>query len=185
MNSPNTTQIRIFNTILNRKNLREHKADIVFEYTEGRTTSTKEMSSEEIQAFIDFHNQTSNISQKRTSNPFRKTVDDYEQREEERQSNNMRRKIIAICRESFDMNKGEKGDMYRIYKCVEKLGYLKKGLNFYSYNELTTLVTQFEKIGKSTIEAKAKKNRKDWKVSVLDDDGNSIEYDVSQFIIDK
>lgn len=182
MNSPNNTQIRIFNSILNRKGLRDEKQDIVFEYTNGRTKSTKEMSTEEIQKFIDFHNQTSNISQKRNARPFKRTVDDYEQGEEERQCNIMRRKIIAICREAFDMNKNDKADMYRIYSCVEKLGYLKKGLNFYSYNELTTLVTQFERIGESTLKAKSKKNRQDWKVSVFDDDGNEIEFDVSEFM---
>lgn len=183
MSEPNNTQIRIFNSILNRKNLREHKADIVFEYTNGRTESTKEMSTEEIQKFIDFHNQTSNISQKRNARPFRKTVDDYEQGEEERQCNIMRRKIIAICREAFDMNtKADKADMYKIYKCVEKLGYLKKGLNSYTYNELTTLVTQFERIGESTLKAKTKKNQSNWKVSVFDDDGNEIEFDVTEFM---
>jgi len=72
--------------------------------------------------------------------------------------------------------------MYRIYKCVEKLGYLNKGLNSYTYKELTVLVTQFERIGESTLKAKAKKNRKDWKVSVFDDDGNEIEFDVTEFM---
>ncbi|WP_338813637.1 hypothetical protein V9L05_19895 [Bernardetia sp. Wsw4-3y2] len=179
MNSPNNTQIRIFNSILNRKNLRDNKKEIVFEYTEGRTESTKEMTSDEIQKFIDFHNQTSNISQKRNARPFRKTAFDYEQQE----GNNMRRMIIGICREAFDMNTDDgKADMKRIYSCVEKLGYLKKGLNSYTYKELTTLVTQFERIGESTLKAKARKNRKDWKVSVFDDDGNEIEFDVTEFM---
>jgi hypothetical protein len=183
MNEPNNTQIRIFNSILNRKGLREHKQDIVFEYTEGRTTSTKEMYEEEIQKFIDTHNQTSNISQKRNVRPFRKTVDDYEQGEEERQSNTMRRKIIGICREAFDMNtEADKADMKSIYACVEKLGYLKKNLNSYTYEELITLVTQFERIGKSVIAANSRKRRKDWKVSVFDDDGNEIEFDVAEFM---
>ncbi len=179
MNEPTNTQIRIFNSILSRKHLREHKQDIISEYTNSRTTKTKEMTSEEIQAFIDFHNQTSNWQQPLH---IKKKLDFYED-EGQRQSNTMRRKIIAICREAFDMNtEADKADMKRIYACVEKLGYLKKGLNSYSYEELITLVTQFERIGKSVIAANSRKRCKDWKVSVFDDDGNEIEFDVTEFM---
>lgn len=178
----NKHQIRRFYSILNRKHLRDNKEEIVEEYTDGRTTSVSEMKEEEIQAFIDFHSQKHPM--KHNSAAFKGSVyRDYESSEEGRESNQMRRKIIAICRDVFDMNtEDRKADMRRIYACVEKLGYLKKSMNSYTHEELRLLVSQFEKIGKSVTAANARKKRKNWKVSVFDDDGNEIEFDVSEFM---
>jgi hypothetical protein len=69
----------------------------------------------------------------------------------------MRRKIIAITR-SMGWQKNvvqpngsiiQKADMQRIDEFCKSKGYLHKKLNQYLYNQLPTLVSQFEAVQKS------------------------------------
>lgn len=62
----------------------------------------------------------------------------------------MRKKIIALFRK-MGYNIGNEADMKRIYSWVNKYGYLKKKLNEYTADELPMLVSQVERVYKSTL----------------------------------
>lgn len=62
----------------------------------------------------------------------------------------MRKKIIALFRK-MGYNIGNEADMKRIYSWVNKYGYLKKKLNKYTADELPMLVSQVERVYKSTL----------------------------------
>lgn len=67
-------------------------------------------------------------------------------------TNQMRRKIIALFRK-MGCEKGDKADMDRIYRWVQRHGYKKKPLNSYTAQELPKLVSQVERVYQSYIQA--------------------------------
>lgn len=70
-------------------------------------------------------------------------------------SDKMRKKVIGLLTQS-GMKKDDKPCMAQIYPYVKKYGYLKKGLNEYTKDELPKLVTQMERI----VQYRIKKNLK-------------------------
>lgn len=81
----------------------------------------------------------------------------------------MRRKVIALLMswkpEQFGiwdtLKMRHVPDMSKIYEWINQYGHLKpKWLNKYTYEELTTLVSQIEKITTSSSNGESKKNKK-------------------------
>ncbi len=69
-------------------------------------------------------------------------------------ADNMRKKIISMLREigyETHVEGKRKADMKAIYSLVNKVGYLKKGFNQYTAQELPKLVSQIEEIYKKEL----------------------------------
>lgn len=105
----------------------EQKQYLVEQYTEGRATSTKDMSTTECQALID--------------HLAKVAIDTNADR-----ANVMRRKAFAIAHElGWEDDQGEV-DREHFDAWLLKYGYLHKGINEYSHNELPKLLTQMEQL---------------------------------------
>lgn len=122
--------IKRFYGLLKETNRTQFKETIVAAYSASQSTSVKDLTDKELQNAVDF------LSQGSSNTP---TLQDESK-------NKMRRKIIAICADTFQMVENGRADMNKIYKFVLEKGYLKKPFNEYEYNELPTLVSQFEKM---------------------------------------
>ncbi len=110
--------------LLTQTGLTPQKADLVSGFTNGRSDSSKDLTNEEAKKMIAYLNSTADIHNEK--------------------SNKMRRKIISLAHEMhWHLSGTQKIDMPRLNAWCVKFGYLKKELNKYRYNELTTLVTQF------------------------------------------
>ncbi len=108
--------------------------DLVYQFTGGRETSSKEMLMEECQAMI---NHLSLLTKDKGVSP------------EAARADKMRKKIISICHEmNLKLDSG-KIDMHRVNYVCQESTYLKKKLDQYTLSELPKLVTQFEQILKS------------------------------------
>ena len=119
-------KIRVLHALLAKNDLIEDKKSIISQHTNERVDSASKMTDSELSSLIEFFS-ISKPSQKESAN-------------------NMRRKIIAICCKTMQMVKDGKPDMTKISDFVVENGYLKKELNEYTYDELITLVSQFDKI---------------------------------------
>ncbi len=105
----------------------EQKAWLVEEFTDGRSSSTKDMSSTECQALID------HLAKVATdTNADRANV--------------MRRKAFAIAHELGWKDAQGKVDRARFDAWMLKYSYLHKGINQYTHNELPKLLTQLEQL---------------------------------------
>ena len=113
----------------------DHKADLVQEASEGRTSSSAELSSEECQRLIN-HLQTMVNDQNRNT-----------------PENRMRRKVISIVHELRWKTPDGKIDYKRLDAWMLKYSYLHKKLNSYSAAELPALVTQFDNMLKKKLHA--------------------------------
>lgn len=109
----------------------EQKAWLVEEFTEGRSSSTKDMSTTECQALID--------------HLAKVAVDTNADR-----ANVMRRKAFAIAHELGWETSDGKVDRNRFDHWMLKYSYLHKGINQYTHNELPKLLTQLENITRSS-----------------------------------
>lgn len=118
--------------MLTKTNLQGRRHAIVWDYSKGRTESSKELTYSEINDII------------RDLEKGFKELD---------RADKMRKKIISQAHEMGWELTGHKADMARINAWCEKFGYLHKPLNNYSYTELPLLVTQFESVYTSFIEA--------------------------------
>lgn len=105
----------------------EQKQYLVEQYTEGRATSTKDMSATECQALID--------------HLAKVAMDTNADR-----ANVMRRKAFAIAHELGWEDDQGKVDREHFDAWLLKYGYLHKGINEYSHNELPKLLTQMEQL---------------------------------------
>lgn len=105
----------------------EGRAYLVEQFTEGRTTSTKELREHECAALIDH-----------LDNLVRNTNADAAQK--------MRRKVFSIAHELGWEDIGGKVDTDRLHNWLLKYGYLHKPLNDYTSHELPRLITQLEKV---------------------------------------
>lgn len=92
--------------------------------TDGRTTSTKELTQEEAFRLID--------------GLVRQTPEDI-------RADKMRKKILGFAREIGWTTDDNRVDTDRVNQWCERYGYGHKPLNRYKYKELPKLVTQFEK----------------------------------------
>ena len=114
--------------LLTKLNLQGRRHAIVWDYSRGRTESSKELSYTEINAII-----------KALEAGFTELG----------RCDIMRKKIISMAREmGWEVYSQQRqktvADMERIEAWCIKFGYLHKGLNKYTYTELPKLVTQFE-----------------------------------------
>lgn len=96
---------------------------MLHEASNGRTTSTKELTQEEAFRLID--------------KLVRQTSNDVA-------CDRMRKKIIGMARELGWLTTEGKADMERVNNWCCRYGFGKKKLNFYSEKELPKLVSQFE-----------------------------------------
>lgn len=140
----NFEQIKAISTLLGKHNLVDQKDSIISSFTNGRTTSRKDMTKAEAAALIG----------------HLKSLD-----EGDRRSDKMRNKILSMAHEMnwcltasplaspLTLSKGEgekrKVDMAHVNNWCVKSGYLHKPLDEYTYNELPRLVSQFEEVYKS------------------------------------
>lgn len=136
MESATKEQIKAINAILAKQGLMDDKKNIVQSWTQGRTTSTKDLYFNEAWLLVQ--------ALKNESLPSI----------EELRKERMARKIIAMAHEIgwikpvsvVDPERGlvTKKDYTRLHDWIIKYGYLKKELREYTYMELPKLVTQFE-----------------------------------------
>jgi hypothetical protein len=119
-------QVIAINTALHYKNLMGHKAEIIDAVTNGRTSSSKELTYDEAYALLQDLNKD-NV-----------TADEGKR---------MRNNIIAMAHEiGWIKKKNGKNDYRKLDTWMKESSYLKKKLYDYSYKELPTLVTVFKKI---------------------------------------
>jgi hypothetical protein len=122
--------------------------DLVYQFTNERETSTKEMDMMECQALI---NHLRVMTGQRVE-----VVPTPAPRRENSPENRMRKKVISLCYDLHMTLPGGKIDMARVNAlCVEK-GPAKKPLNACTKQELQVLITVVEKIVKSYLERYAK-----------------------------
>jgi hypothetical protein len=126
----NSQRMRLYG-LLNKTKLLGRKHALVYDFTSGRSESTKELYYSEADLLI-----------RHLESLFR----------EEDKCDKMRKKIISMAREmgwETIVNGKVKADMNSIESWCIKFGQFHKGLNQHKYNELTALVTQFEQVYKS------------------------------------
>lgn len=121
-------QIKVVQTLISKRNLRDHKADIVSEYTHGRGTSVKDLNFIEANALIDH------------LNGGKKEV------EKESAKYKMKMKILSMAHELGWQLVGGKIDMERVNAWCNKYGHMHVDLDKYHEADLPTLVSQFEKM---------------------------------------
>lgn len=118
-------------TKIGMKDDKQYKANLVKQYTNNRATSTTALSYQEATAMIkDLERMAP-------------------QTQEEIASDVMRKKMLAIAYEMGIVTDKGKADVGRVDNWCKTHGYLHKGLNEYSYEELPKLVTQYEQVYKS------------------------------------
>ncbi len=127
--------------LLNDLGIRDLKEDLVYNATGGRTTSLRESSDEEVELMLDSLISRSPISK-------RKEAEDR-----------MRKRILSICYNlgwtKYNSLKSRLVvDMDRLNDWIMKYGYLHKPLDEYDYTELPLLVTQAEKLLRTTLTSK-------------------------------
>lgn len=156
MKKATPAQIKKFHALLNEKRLMEHKADIVNEFTDGKQTSTKEMTMEQMIQAIEHLEANKNAKTASTKTKRDSSLD------------RQRKKIIGFCRE-MGMEKEKNGktvaDMDSVYKFILKVGYLKKDLNDYTAQEMPILVTVIEKIKDNVVPKLQAEKRDNWTVT--------------------
>ncbi|MCO5253610.1 MAG: hypothetical protein M9892_04495 [Bacteroidetes bacterium] len=143
-----TAQIIAFNTFLNRYGLDEDvKRGLIYNYTNGRTTSTKEMLFVEAKEMLqDLNKQAGTQAQVKQggNQPQIKSAE-----KEHDRANQMRRKVIAIAYQLGWTKPNGKIDMDRLNMFIASrpiADYPIKQLNDIKYNDLPKLINQFEQL---------------------------------------
>lgn len=116
--------------LLAQSGKRQHKKELVFSFTSGRSESSRGMTDQEARDMIAY---------------LEGSVTALDP------ADRMRKKIISMAREmGWEKRVAGKriADMDRIKAWVMKYGQFKKPINEYEINELPALVTQFEKVYK-------------------------------------
>jgi len=125
--APKPEKFRQMMSLFTKLNLQGRRHAWAFEYSQGRTESTKELYADEVTAII-------------------KGLEVYFK--EQDVANQMRRKIIAKAHLMQWEVKGGKADMERIDKWCINNGPYKKELNKHTVKELGILVSVFDKVYK-------------------------------------
>lgn len=115
----------------------EQKEELVYQYTNGRTTSSSKMLIDECQSLINH------------LNAIKKGMTPRPDKWKENIENVMRRKILAICHE-LQWTKGGKVDLPRLDDWLIKSGMYHKKLNDLTAKELPSQITQLEKVLQSS-----------------------------------
>lgn len=124
----NKAQLICISTLISKLGLQGQKDALIQGFTDGRTESRKDMWRDEAAALI----------------KYLKSIDP-----DEASAEKMRRYIISMARSMKWLLPGNKADMPRIDNWCKAYGYLHKGLNAYTLQELPRLVTQFQAVYKS------------------------------------
>jgi hypothetical protein len=119
---------KILHAELGKRGLMEMKADIIGEFTNGRTNSSKELTDAEARELIRI-----------LPNPSK-----GEGSWKPKPGDAMRKKILAMAAEIGWKNNG-KIDVQRVNAWCEKYSSFKKPLNAHTTEELNKLVNQFER----------------------------------------
>lgn len=114
----------------------EQKEELVYQYTNGRTTSSSKMLIDECQMLINYLN---SIKRGMTPKPDAWKEDP---------ANVMRRKLLAICHELHWTVNG-KVDLVRLDDWLKKSGLHHKKLKDLTIEELPAQITQLEQVLKS------------------------------------
>lgn len=117
----------------------ENRAEMIIEVTDGRSSSAKDLSYHEAKELIRHLNTIAEGNGKGWNT-------------KQWRMDKMRKKILSFFHE-MGYAQGGKLDMEKVNAQIEKLGYKKKPLNQYHYEELPKLVTQFENIRNSYLKA--------------------------------
>jgi hypothetical protein len=118
-------KIKHLSALLNQHNISDDtRKDLIFQFSEGRTESRKELKLTEAIALISF---LSSGSAK------------FDPRDK------MRKKILSMFHEMGYKKEGEL-DLEHVKTTIEKYGYLHKPLNDYQKNELPKLISQITKM---------------------------------------
>lgn len=128
----NTQLNRRLHMLLAQNRMMGQKAQLIEGATNGRSTSSKDLTVDEARSLISYLRTLPNAQQERAEK--------------------MRRKIISMAHEMgwHTLVAGRWiADMARLNDWMVKSSYLHKPINRYSYNELPKLVTQFEAVYKS------------------------------------
>jgi hypothetical protein len=145
-------QNRVLHTILNAMRVPEDvKRDLIFQFSNGRTQTSVEISSEECQALINHLNVLQGHPKAEANASLRGERPKAEANAslwgEREISDRMRKKILSICHEMRMQKEGStKIDMARVNKLCCERGYLHKDLDKYTRAELPMLITQFERM---------------------------------------
>lgn len=139
-------RIRYFYFLLDQLGIRHLKEDLVQDASDGRTVSVRELKKLEMDNLVS-HLENKLKDAREAATPKKQTVVKMDR---------MRKRILSICYSigwtRFDPSTGKHSiDMERLEAWLDKYGYLHKGLNEYTYLELPTLITQFERLLKSTL----------------------------------
>jgi hypothetical protein len=145
--------------LINQTSMQQAKPYLVESFTNGRTSSTKDMTQyEAIELVRHLKAMLANKQQPNTSpKPMAQAIKAAIKPDAER-ANNMRKKIIALAHQmgwsAYHPVSGRKvADMAHINEWCTKYGYLHKPLNDYTLAELPKLVTQFDNLYKSFLKA--------------------------------
>jgi hypothetical protein len=148
MNEVPTSRIRYMYFLLDQLGIRSMKNDLVLDASEKRTESVRELTKLEMDALIKHLEQKLHDAQK-SAGPHKQSYAKMDK---------MRKRIFSICYTigwtTIDPDKNTViVDQERLNAWLLKYGYLHKDLMDYTYLELPTLVTQFERLLRSTLES--------------------------------
>ena len=141
-------QIKIIHTLLNANGLLEEKPDIIYHLTEGRTSSTKELSLIEAKHFIEWLTKldpVANKNRKEFTEP-RKMQDWLDKKS----IANMKKKVFALAYEIGmiwgNSVEDSKMNVIKINQFLLSKGTVKKELNDLNRSEAIKVVNQFQKM---------------------------------------
>ena len=123
--------------LLHQTNLTEYKVDLIRQYSDGRTVSSKELTYSEAHSLI-------------------RHLETYLPPAGPVPGEAMRRKIIAISHDMKWQKPDGKADLSRINEWCRKYSAQKKPLNSFKTHELPSLVSQFEILQKAFVKSIAK-----------------------------
>lgn len=132
--------------LLNKKQMMEQRHQLFRSYSKGRTDDSRELSELEVDELIRFLEVYSvGGMQSGHKNNFEK-------------GDKMRKRILSLCYEYgwtyySNAKKRNVADYNKLNKWMLKSSYLHKPLNQYAYAELPKLVTQFENVVKTFLNA--------------------------------
>ncbi|WP_044203896.1 hypothetical protein [Flammeovirga sp. OC4] len=130
-------QRKMFFAYLNTLGIKEQRKDIVLQYTEGRTDSTKEMTQDEVLLMLQ---------------DLLIQINPPEYEVQKKEVSKMRSKIIAIASKigMVELKENFKETDWSYFNAwMMQYGYLHKRLPKYKLNELPKLVSQFEQMEKN------------------------------------
>ncbi|CAN5309619.1 hypothetical protein BH09BAC1_BH09BAC1_14330 [soil metagenome] len=137
----------------------EMKGQLVYEFTNGRTSSSSEMEATECRYLISHLAEKEHQMKLATKEPQKPKPINQNRKEDKEKANKMRRKVFAFCHQLGwyvpGLFKDGKPvlDYVRIDKFCIASGHAHKALNDYKVDELPMLVSQFETVFKTHLKS--------------------------------